>query len=251
MNEYVTEVYAIAVWGGIAFLYLASLMDKSRALLKGALIATLIMTSHHIYGENMKPTIGRGLPTRCTHNGPKRAKWKFHCPISLKQEDDACLATAITHAIYSGSECFLNAELIAHDLDLIINTHDGGHRADVWTACKVACRLGYASTLYRVHTFEEYKEAIKDHPVVIGFDQFEGMATPSYNGLLGPTGGKTGTKHAMTLLGRHPRWWGRYSVLKNSGGPDWGERFGECKITDGDLKKLWEIGNVQAVAIVR
>jgi len=54
------------------------------------------------------------------------------------------------------------------------------------------------------------------------------------------------------LLGRNPHWFnGRYSVYKSSGGPDWGERFGEAKITDGDLKRLFEIGNVEAWAICK
>ena len=200
-------------------------------------------------------------PTFCNHAGPKKASWKFNCPVAIKQEDDACLATAITHAVMcdsplKGDSLERMAIVKALRLDHRLNTHKGGHRQDILKAVDVAIDLGYARHSVPIETFEQYKHYIVDFPVVIGFDQFEGMAIPSSGGFIGPSGRRLPTKHAMVLLGRNKgwRWWplsGRYSVIKNSGGSDWGYQHGEAFITDGDLKKLFEIGNVQAVAVVK
>ena len=199
-------------------------------------------------GQNMKPTISRGLPSIPVTES-KRAEWKHHCHIAIKQKDGACLATAIIHAsaIFKGdtiSKCFYE-----HDAD---NLDKKGYRYSMEKTLGVAMRLGYIRACRKINSFDGYKANIKDHPILIGFDQFEGTVTPSCNGAIGPTGKRTGTRHVMLSLGRNPMWlFGHYSVLKNSRGPDWGECFGEVDITDGDLKELWDKGSVEAWAIVK
>jgi len=115
----------------------------------------------------------------------------------------------------------------------------------------VASKLGYILFAVRVESFKEYKDLVKQYPILIGFEQFDGMVTPTQRDLIGPTGDKTGSRHVMLSLGRNPNWLvGRYSVFKNSAGPDWGD-FGEVSIMDGDLKELWERGGVEAWAVVK
>jgi len=250
LNELVTDVYVIAVWGGLAFIYMVALLDWNKTALKVALVGSLLMLAHHhSEGQSMNPTIRRGIPN-IPVTEPKRAKWKFHCPVAIKQKDGACLATAIAQAMFiDGFEVGRQkASMYADELD------KQADRYNINVTLGVAMTLGYVRSVIPVNSFEEYKEVIKVAPVLLGHDMFDGMTGIGdfFNGFVGPTGDRRGTKHVALLLGRNPHWLnGRYSTYKNSAGPDWGERFGEAKITDKELKRLWEIGNVEAWALIK
>jgi len=202
----------------------------------------------------------RGIPNFKV-TGPKQAWWKFHCHIAIKQKDGACLATAIIHAsaIFKGKEqpeCFYEND--ASNLDT------KGDRYSIKDTLAVASKFGYIGGYFEVTSFEQYKEVVKLYPILLGHDMFNGMtgAGKYFNGLLAPTFGVLRDdkgrirKHVALLLGRDPgwKWWpfkGRYSCYKNSAGPDWGGRFGEAKITDGELEDLIEIGHVKMFAVIK
>ena len=248
----ITQIYAIAVWAGIAFIYMVALMDWNGTALKVALIGTLCMAAHHYsQGEEMKINNHR-VPDICTHKGQKKETWKHSLDVAIDQTkigtDGDCLAVATVHAImctrdFGGQK---TAEEIAVQLDKVIE------RDSVWDAVVVACDMGYVKAAYPVKTFDDYLEAIADYPVVIGFDMYEGMEQVDRWGFINRTGKKTGTRHAMVLIGhRKGVIRGRYSVVKNSYGSEWGERYGEAKLFDSDLKKMFDNNEIEAVAIVK
>lgn len=201
---------------------------------------------------------GHRAPTFC-NEGQKKAKWKHDLDVALDQRtygaEGDCLGSAIAHAVACGDPwditSYGDAQTISQKLDRAINTHEGGHKQSVFKAVWVARDLGYVKDFYIVETFEQYKEAIETCPVILGFDMHKNMLDIDRFGFISPSGGTTGTRHVFCAIGRRKGWLrGRYSVLKQSYGPDWG-RFGECKMEDADLERMFRAGQVQAVAIIK
>ena len=197
-------------------------------------------------------TRGHATPTFHNCKGEK-SKYKFSCPISLDSTGTGmCAAFAVAHALASSP----NNLKVTRQTAYLINDEarffkKTGKATDNLEACvQAAVAIGYASDYGQITSFEEYKEAIADSPVLLGLTMFEGMYAPDRFGFLGvwnkrePIG-----NHAMVAFGRDPRWFnGRLSWLKNSGGSNWGNH-GECKISDRDLKWLWKHDHVRAYQV--
>jgi hypothetical protein len=248
--EYVTNIYATAVWGGIA------LFDWNQTALKVALIGTVLMGLHQQARGNMTELTREHRVPYIEDVAPKRAPWKHHCPVALVQRDGACLATAIAQAVMVGVES--NAEQWAENVATIIDSKID--RTSISDALKVASELGYITEAIKIESFDMYKDFITHYPILIAHEMTEGMVdtSRSSNGFIGGHGevlydseGKV-KKHAALLLGRNPRWFnGRYSTYKDSSGPRGGERFGESKITDKELKALFVREGTEVWAIVK
>jgi hypothetical protein len=249
-----TEIYAIAVWGGVVFLYLASLMDERGLFLKMALIGTLLMGAHH-YAEGDEMYRPHRIPNRCTHTGPKVESWTQNtCPIALNQTElrADCLSVAIIHAFACDKGVQEACEWMAHQLDIMIKTHEYQHGATVMGGVNAAKALGYVRNSVPVGSWDEYLLALELGPVVLGFtDMTTGMKEVDGAGFINHNGKRTHIRHSMTALSHRKGWFrGRYSVIKGTWGKKWG-KFGEVKLEDSDLKAMFEAGTVEAVLIVK
>jgi hypothetical protein len=259
--EYVTNIYATAVWVGIALIFAVALLDWNQTALKVALIGTLCMAGHHYAQANMGELMREHRAPYIEDKGPELEYWKAYCPIALVQEEGACLATAIAQAVMiepmgvcDGVPKELNARAIADNIDAMID------RTSISDALKVASELGYITEAIKIESFDIYKDFITHYPILIAHEMTEGMVdtSRSSNGFIEGHGevlydseGKV-KKHAALLLGRNPRWFnGRYSTYKDSSGPRGGERFGESKITDKELKALFVREGTEVWAIVK
>jgi len=208
----------------------------------------------------------RGLPPPRVDTNSKDYPWKHKLKVSLKNTDRSCLANAIVHtyACNTKGELKEGLQFVANQLDDAIRSYELRYGATVEDALRVANDEGLEFSFFKVTSFEQYKNTVKLYPVLICHDMFYGMTddSPFFNGFIAPSFGRIKDergnvrRHAAVVLGRHEGrkwtpWVGKYSVYKNSLGPGWGERFGEAKITDAELEDLFEIGNVEAFAIVK
>jgi hypothetical protein len=103
-----------------------------------------------------------------------------------------------------------------------------------------------------VESWDEYLLALELGPVVLGFtDMTTGMKEVDGAGFINHNGKRTHIRHAMTALSHRKGWFrGRYSVIKGTWGRKWGV-FGEVKLEDSALRKMFEAGTVEAVLIVK
>lgn len=124
------------------------------------------------------------------------------------------------------------------------------------TYCGTSVLAG-AQVMQEAGFFKEYRWAFglddvlralsHEGPVVLGINWYTNMFTPGERGLVVPGGDHAGG-HAILARGLNVKT--REVILRNSWGPDWGDK-GDCRIGFDDLTKLLAEGGDACVPVGR
>jgi hypothetical protein len=177
--------------------------------------------------------------------GKEDGRW---CNDILVQEEGKCAVTAV-------AQCLLEMGIRAAPWWIELKMREFGYTKDdqassIHYALVALERFGTISSLSQVSSLDEMVTDLAYGPCVLGLHIYEGMERKDFAGYLSLIGSKPLGKHAVTATKHHPKRFfglaGGYTTLI-----DPRESIGRCKISDEDLRTLFERGEAACYVPVR